>query len=179
MPSFGLVGLGAASGGASEVALLLLRPFRWASSRATGSHWHAEVGLELAVRMRSGARSRRCRPRAGGCAIRCYGRVAGTSIRWRSRRRDRGRDRDEDENVREPPSGSGARAGGVAVAAPVKVGTQRRPGAHVRGSLAGRSTGRARRPRCVDRPVEARPSRHGGDGSGSEFTNLSRTSTPA
>ena len=58
-----------------------------ASIRATGFHWLVEVGSELAPRMRSSARSRRCRRRAGGCAIRCRGRGGETSTRSRSLRR--------------------------------------------------------------------------------------------
>ena len=77
--------------------------------------------------------------------------------------RDCGRGRDEDANLRRPPSGSGARAGGVAVTPPAKVGTQRRPGRHVRGSRARRGTGRARRSRGFDRPVDSRRSHRGAD----------------
>ena len=45
------------------------------------------------------------------------------------------------KNLRRAPFGPGARAGGVAFTAPVKVGTQRRPGCHVRGSRHGASSG--------------------------------------
>ena len=77
--------------------------------------------------------------------------------------RDRRRDRDQDQDVRRAPSRSGARAGGVAVTAPAKVGTQRRAWRHVPRSCAGRRARRARRARGLDRPVDACPSRRGGD----------------
>ena len=89
--------------------------------------------------------------------------------RWRRRvGRDcadgrRIRDRDEDQNLRWPPSGSGARAGGVTVAAPAKVGTQSRPGCPLRCSRAGRQAGGARCSRGLGRPVDARPSCRGPD----------------
>ena len=63
--------------------------------------------------------------RAGGCGIRCGGRAGETLTRWRSpRNRNCGRDRNEDSLVRAAPSRSGARAGGLAVTTPAKVGLQ-------------------------------------------------------
>ena len=76
------------------------------------------------------------------------------------------RDRDEDQDVRLSPSRSSARAGGVDVTAPAKVGAQRRPGRRVHRPRAGRRAGRARRPSGLGRPIGACPSRRDSDGCG-------------
>ena len=80
--------------------------------------------------------------------------------------RHRRRDRDEDQDVRLSPSRSSARASGVAITAPAKVGAQRRPGRRVHRPRAGRRAGRARRLGGLGRPIGACPSRRDSDGRG-------------
>ena len=72
-----------------------------------------------------------------------------------------GRDRDEDQNLRRAPSRSSARADGLAVPTPAKVGPPRRSRGHVRCSPTGRRTSRAPRSHRVDRPVDARSAPRG------------------
>ena len=142
------------------------------STLATGSHSPVAAASVLARRTRCSARSRRS---GGGLAAAALAAVAGSGRhRLGGDRPDRdcGRDRDEDQNVRRSPSRSGARAGGVAVTTPAKVGTQRGPRRHVPRPCAGRRAGRARRPGGLDRPVDACPSRRCGDGSGAAFIRL-------
>ena len=128
------------SGGARRAAASHRRS-GWGSPRATGSRSLAGVESALAPRTPSSARLRRCRRRAGGCGIRCRGRVGETSTRWRSRPTGiavaiETKTRSYDQ----PPSRSGARAGGVAVTAPAKMGTQRRSWRPVPCPCAGRRT---------------------------------------
>jgi hypothetical protein len=134
-----LLGLSAASMSAALVAVCLLVVA--AALGLCARHWlslarRSRVGP--ALRMPSRARWHRCRRRAGGCVTRCRGTVGETSTRWRSRPADRHRDRDQDQYVRRSSSRSGERAGGLAVAPPATIGTQRRPCRHVRRPCAGR-----------------------------------------
>jgi hypothetical protein len=81
---------------------------------------------------------------------------------------------DEDQNIRRSPSRPGARAGGMAVTAPAKMDTQRRPRCHVSRPRAGRRARRARRSGGLDRPLDGCPSRRGGDASRRAFKRLIR-----
>ena len=147
-----LFGLVVVIAGASALGGLLLL-------KSVGLGLYARHWLSLAGRSRVGARSEDEVQRALA-PLEAEGWRLRHSLPWQGQGdidsvaiapdRDCGRGRDEDQNLRRPPSGSGARAGGVAVAAPAKVGAQRRPGRHVRGSRAGRRAGRERRPRGFD-----------------------------
>ncbi len=128
-------------------------------------------------RRRLGGRgAARARPsRGGGVATSALAAVAGSGrhrLGGDRAERDRHRDREQDQDVRRSPSRSGAGAGGVAVAAPAKMGTKRCPCSHVPCSCAGRRTGRARRHCGVHRPVDARPSRRGGNGARRAFSRM-------
>ena len=162
-----LFGLVIASAGAAALAGLLLLT-------AVGLGLYARHWLSLAGRSRVGARSedevqRALAPlQAEGWRLRHSLTVAGSG-----RHRlggDRARPGSPSRSKRRrgrttPPSRSGARAGGVAVTAPAKMGTQRRAWRRVPRSRAGRRARRARRGRGLDRPVDPCPSRRGGDGS--------------
>ena len=130
-------------------------------------HW-----LSLARRSAVGARSedavqRAPRAAAGrGLAAASLSAVAGSGrhrLGGDRPDRDRGRDRDQHENVRCAPSRSCARAGGLDVNAPAKVGLQRGARRRVPGSRPERRASRAGRARCLDRPVDGCPSRCGAD----------------
>ena len=114
-----------------------------------------------------GCRPARARAAAGrGLAAASLSAVAGSGrhrLGGDRPHRDRGRDRDQDENVRCAPSCSCARAGGLAVKAPAKVGLQRGARRRVPGSRPWRRASRAGRARCLDRPVDGCPSRCGAD----------------
>ena len=140
-----LLGLVAASVGAAYLAAALLL-----TAIALGlysRHW-----ISLARRSAVGARSEDAVQRALA-PLQAEGWRLRHSLRWQGggdidsggdlSDRDCGRDRDEDENVRGSSSRSGARAGGVAVAAPAKMGTQRRPWHHVPRPCAGHRARRA------------------------------------
>ena len=141
-------------------------PPGWGSPLSVGCRSPGEVGSAPSRRTTCSARWLLSRPRAGGFGTPWRGRGAETSTRWRSpppASRSRSRRRRGRYDV--SSSRSGARAGGVAGTTPAKVGTQRRPWRHVPRPCAGRRARRARRSRGLDRPVDARPSRRGRDGS--------------
>ena len=143
------------------------------SASTLGTGFRSPVAAESAParRTRCSARSPLSRRRGGGCGTRCRGKAGETSTRWRSRPTGIAVAIETKTRTYDAaPSRSGARAGGLAVAAPAKMGTQRRPWRHVPRPRAGRRARRARRSGGLDRPVDACPSRRGGDGSGRAFS---------
>ena len=164
----GLIGLAVAIAGVAALGGLLL-------VTAVGLGLYARHWLSLAGRSRVGARSedevqRALAPlKAEGLTASAFAAVARRGRHRlggdRAHRHCR-RDRDEDQDVRLSPSRSSARAGGVDVTAPAKVGAQRRPWRRVHRPRAGRRAGRARRPSGLGRPIGACPSRRDSDGCG-------------
>ena len=151
------------------------QPSGWVSTPGPGSRPRSQSSRRLfGVR---GAASPRAAP-GRGLAVVPFVAVAGAWGRRVSRDCADGRrirDRDEDQTLRRPPSGSGARAGGVAVAAPAKVGTRRRSGRDVRRSRTRRRAGRPRGSGGFGRPVDARPSRCSAHGSRPAFQQVRRS----
>jgi hypothetical protein len=164
--SVALLGLAAASVGEAYLASVLLLA-------AVALGVYSRRWISLARRSAVGARSEDAVQRALAPLEQDGWRLR-HSLRWRGQgdidsvgdraHWDRHRDRDQDRVVRASPSRSSAGAGGVAVAAPAKMGTKRCPCRHVPRSCAGRRAGRARGPGGVHRPVDARPLRRGGSG---------------
>ena len=174
-----LLGWLAASAGAAPLAGLLLLTAIGLGLYAR--HWLVARGSQSGRRSLRGRGSAGARSAAGGgLAAAALAAVAGTGrhrLGGDRSHRHCGRDRDEDQDRTTAPSRSGARAGGLAVTTPAKVGTQRRPWRHVPRPCAGRRARRARRSGGLDRPLDPCPSRRGGDAPRSAIERLIGSAT--
>jgi hypothetical protein len=128
-------------------------PPRWAYALAAGCRSPAGVGSALARRRRSSGRSRPSRRRGGDCVTRCVGKARGTSTRAIAPTGVGIVIETKCQELRGAPSRPGARAGGMAVPPPAKVGPPRRCGSAVPRSCSWSAAVGARRAGGLDRSL--------------------------